>query len=346
MNYFTDRNHSLVFTRVALGLCLVFDAAAATPLPALNIDKSQTTISGASSGGYMAVQLHVAYSARFSKGAGVIAGGPYNCAEGGVLNALTRCLGSAPIPVPTLVATTQSWAKEGLIDPTTHLAQSKVYIFSGANDSVVKEGTSTALAAYYANFLPATNVVHKRDIPSEHSFVTDEFGSTCQTKATPFINNCGFDLAGAMLKHFYADLQPRQSGAPLGKLIEFDQTPFAKGHGMGASGYAFVPTACAGGALCRVHIALHGCRQNNTDVGDAFARGAGFNRWADTNNLVVLYPQTGKGATNSCWDWWGYDDANYAKKSAPQMQAIVAMLDQLTSGTAKNAAAPSPTPAR
>ena len=35
-------------------------ALAAVNLPALNIDKTQTTVSGLSSGGFMAVQLHVA----------------------------------------------------------------------------------------------------------------------------------------------------------------------------------------------------------------------------------------------------------------------------------------------
>ena len=52
-------------------------AYAAVNLPALNIDKTQTTVSGLSSGGFMAVQLHVAYSATFKKGAGIVAGGPF-----------------------------------------------------------------------------------------------------------------------------------------------------------------------------------------------------------------------------------------------------------------------------
>ena len=47
----------------------------------------------------------------------------------------------------------------------------------------------------------------------------------------------------------------------------------------------------------------------------------------------MLYPQTSQAATNSCWDWWGYDNANYAKKSGPQMAAIKAMVDKISSGT-------------
>jgi hypothetical protein len=30
-----------------------------------------------------------------------------------------------------------------------------------------------------------------------------------------------------------------------------------------------------------------------------------------------------------CWDWWGYDDANYAKKSGRQLVAVKGMLDRI-----------------
>ena len=39
------------------------------PLPKLNVDMESITVSGVSSGGYMAVQMHVAFS-RLIKGAG------------------------------------------------------------------------------------------------------------------------------------------------------------------------------------------------------------------------------------------------------------------------------------
>ena len=50
-----------------------------------------TTVSGLSSGGYMAVQLHVAHSASV-RGAGVLAGGPYYCAQGSVWTAAWNCM--------------------------------------------------------------------------------------------------------------------------------------------------------------------------------------------------------------------------------------------------------------
>ncbi|MEP7155726.1 MAG: PHB depolymerase family esterase [Betaproteobacteria bacterium] len=326
-------------------LLLLIATAGAAPLPQLNIDKAQTTVSGVSSGGYMAVQLHVAYSSVFRKGAGVVAGGPYNCAESSVLSAISRCLGKSSIPVADLVKTTNEWAKAGAIDATSNLAASKVYIFTGAKDSVVGQSTSTDLQAYYLNYLPPANVVLKKDIEAEHAVVTDDYGATCTTKASPFINNCGFDMAGAMLQHLYGPLAPRGKTAD-GTLTEFDQSTFVTGHGMGASGWVYVPKTCAAGAKCRVHVALHGCKQNVADVGQEFVRNAGFNRWADANNIVVLYPQTGAKAVNSCWDWWGYDDPNYAKKSAPQMTAIVAMVEQLSAGATAAKSAPPAVPAK
>ncbi|HEX9392663.1 MAG TPA: PHB depolymerase family esterase [Usitatibacteraceae bacterium] len=322
------------FTPLLAGIIAVSASqAGADPLPKLNVDKSQTSVSGISSGGYMAVQLHIAYSAIFRKGAGVVAGGPYNCAEGAIGNALGRCFGRASIPVAALAATTRAWAKDGAIDPVENLAAAKVYLFAGAKDSVVNPATSADLFSYYQNFLPAANLAYKKDLDAEHAMITDDFGAACTVKASPFINNCGFDLAGAILQHLLGPLNPRNDMLK-GALLEFDQSAFVAGHGMATSGWVYIPEDCAQGAQCRIHVALHGCKQNTADIGEVFVRNAGYNRWADSNRIVVLYPQTGQKAINSCWDWWGYDAPDYAKKSAPQMSAIAAMVAQLGGGTA------------
>ena len=53
---------------------------AAAKLQGYNVQKNHNSISGLSSGAFMTVQLHLAHSAKFV-GAGIIAGGPYRCAE-------------------------------------------------------------------------------------------------------------------------------------------------------------------------------------------------------------------------------------------------------------------------
>jgi poly(3-hydroxybutyrate) depolymerase len=314
---------------------LTATTAWAVPLPQLVVDKTQTSVSGISAGGYMAVQLHMAYSATFKKGAGVVAGGPYYCAEGSVSNATGRCMAhSTSIPVSSLVTTTNNWASSGAIDPTSNLSSSKVFLYSGSLDSVVKTAVMDDLKTYYQSYVPAANVVYKKDIASEHAMVTDDYGSGCSVKGAPYINDCNYDLAGEMLKHIYGPLNPRNNATLSGTFTEFDQTAFVSGHGMAATGWVYAPQACTSGTQCKVHVVLHGCKQNTVDVGQQYVRNTGYNRWADTNNVIMLYPQTGAAATNSCWDWWGYDSANYAKKSGPQMLAIKAMVDQLSSGSA------------
>ena len=309
-------------------------AAQATPLPQLVIDPAETTVSGLSSGGYMAVQLHVAFSSTFKKGAGVVAGGPFFCAEGSVMHATGRCMAhNTAIPVSSLVTTTNNWAASGYLDPVSNLADSKVYLFSGSLDSAVTPPVMNDLRTYYQSFVPAGNIVYKNDIAAEHAFVTDDYGSGCSIKAPPYINDCNFDLAGAILSQLYGTLNPRNNGTLSGSFVEYDQTAFVSGHGMATTGWVYVPQACAAGTPCKLHVVLHGCKQNTADVGQQYVRNTGYNRWADSNNIVMLYPQTSLAATNSCWDWWGYDSLNYAKKSGPQMAAVKAMVDRVGSGT-------------
>ncbi|MCW5656194.1 MAG: hypothetical protein KIT60_00700 [Burkholderiaceae bacterium] len=321
-----------VLLRVAmLCACVALPMVHAAPLSALKIDASSVTVSGLSSGGYMATQLHVAWSSVF-KGAGVIAAGPYYCAQGLATFATTRCLtrDSAP-PVAALAATAKAWAAAGRIDATSNLASSKVWLFAGAQDSVVVPALGADLKRFYEAFVPAANIIVRNDVPAEHGMPTDDFGSACSHRGLPFINDCDVDGAGELLRHLLGTLQPRNDGALQGRFVEFDQHEFiGAGQGMAGNGWLFVPQACTPNDACRLHVVLHGCGQNVESLGDSYVRRTGYNRWADTNRIVVLYPQTSNDALNACWDWWGYTGADYAQKSAPQIGAIVAMVRRLS----------------
>lgn len=329
----------------AAAWCVVAGAASAAPLPQLLIEPGTASVSGLSSGGFMAVQLHVAYSGTFAKGAGIVAGGPFYCAEGSIVNATGRCMThSSAIPVSSLVTTTKNWASQGLIDPVSNLATSKVYLWSGTADNTVVPAVMNDLNTYYQALLPSSNIVYRNNVAAGHAMVTDDYGGTCSTTASPYVNDCNVDLAGAMLQQIYGPLNARNDGTLTGTFTEFDQTAYVSGHGMATTGWVYVPAACSGSTACRVHVVLHGCKQNTATVGDVYVKRTGYNRWADTNRLVMLYPQTSNAATNGCWDWWGYDNANYAKKSGPQMLAIKGMVDRLASGTGGTEPPPPPPP--
>src|SRR5262249_20402455 len=118
-------------------------ARAAVPLPQLNIDPSQTTVSGLSAGGFMAVQLGYGHSATF-KGVGVFAGGPYMCA--GHSN-YTACMFNASISaqmLSTMQADINNWSGS-LIDAKANVANQQVFLFVGSSDTTVGPNPMNAL---------------------------------------------------------------------------------------------------------------------------------------------------------------------------------------------------------
>lgn len=172
-----------------------------------------------------------------------------------------------------------------------------------------------------------------------HTMPTESYGVDCATTASPFIGTCGYDGAGVALTHIYGPLAPRATPTTLsGSFVAIPQGKFVDSpaaHSLADTAYAYVPRACASGERCKVHVAFHGCKQSVSAVGDAFYKHTGYNEWADTNHIVVLYPQTiakQSGNANGCWDWFGYDSADYAKKTGPQMRMVKAMIDVLASG--------------
>jgi poly(3-hydroxybutyrate) depolymerase/chitodextrinase len=344
MNFITHRRGQSHAARTAFAIALLsgaLQAQAAITLPAYNVDISQTSVSGLSSGGFMAAQLHVAFSSTFKAGAGIVAGGPYYCAQGSVMTATGPCMAATSTSKPatsTLISTTNSWASQGLIDPTGNLTNSKVYLYSGTIDSTVKQLVMNEANTYYKNYVNNTNIFYKNNLASEHAMVTDYFGSGCSVKASPYINNCGFDLAGEMLKWIYGPLNPKTTGTLGGSFVEFNQADFIASpttRGMANTGWLYVPASCGSNQTCKLHVALHGCQQDPTKIQDKFYKNTGYNKWADSNNMIVMYPQTAPSSTgnpNGCWDWWGYDDANYAKKSGRQMAAIKGMVTKVSSG--------------
>ncbi|MBS0347669.1 MAG: hypothetical protein JSR69_14570 [Proteobacteria bacterium] len=312
---------------VLLGITPALQAA---ELPELNIDLKQTTVSGISSGAFMAVQMGVAHSADV-KGVAATAGGPYFCAlqdalgGAGVSRAIRRCMqgdpdyGVTPITADTLAqmqAAARAWSARGLIDPVDGLAGQSVWLFHGYNDGIVKKPANDALRDWYQGFTPASQVFYKDDLNAGHAQISaacaDASSGSCNPCAQTggkFINACAdkpaasglYDAAGAALQLFYGPLQ-RVVTAQLGSSLEtFEQQPFTKDRqgapvlpirlAMGDTGYVYVPQACKAGEPCRLHIAFHGCMQDAGSIGNQFAAGAGFNEWADKNRIVVLYPQ-------------------------------------------------------
>ncbi len=310
---------------------LVMSACASSPadapLPKLTFDASRTTVSGLSSGAYMATQVHMAFSDHIA-GVAMIAGGPYGCAKASLETALTNCMNPAADKLPDLdglIAQVKSRAASGAIAALSGLNGDKVFVMHGKLDETVASSITKDSAEIYRK-LGVTDVSEDDAREMAHTFPTLGQGVECAKSESPYLGACGFDGAGELLSKLYADA-PQVADEANGELRRFDQNaylPEGKDAMLADTGYVYIPKVCAAGAPCGLHIALHGCQQNAAAVGEAFVRDAGFNRWADARHLVVLYPQTRASYAplnpKACWDWWGFTGTNYDTREGLQMR--------------------------
>jgi poly(3-hydroxybutyrate) depolymerase len=319
----------------ALAMTLATTAAiAAEALPRLNILPGSLTVSGVSAGGYMATQYQIAYS-KDVIGAGVIAAGPWFCARGSLVRALDDCMAGGTIGPeigPSIIAI-RNYAEAESIDDPSWIAPDRIWLFHGTRDRIVGAAVSDSLLRFYREFVPPERIHYETQIAAAHGFPADGRGGACDIAQPPWINDCSYDAAGLMLGHLYDGLR-KPTGALKGKIAAFDQARYAKG-GMLASladeGYLFIPPDCSAGKPCRLHVAFHGCSQGSGFVGEEFVRNAGYNRWADANRIVILYPQVARSLfypfnPKGCWDWWGYSGVEYATRDGAQITSVHRML--------------------
>lgn len=260
-------------TMLAVGLATAWVSlsAVAADLPALNIDLKQTTVSGISSGAFMAVQMGVAKSS-FVRGVAVTAGGPYLCAldnaysPTGVSGSIARCMEGDPsfrlfasvkplsdADLDDMARRTKNLAKWKKIDPVEHLASQAVWVFHGYNDGIVKLPVSQGLISWYQKFTPASQVFHKDNLNAAHAQISAACSAStaasaaadscniCSTTGGKFINSCQdqpaapnnapYDAAGSALQMFYGPLTRTDTARLSAKPQAFSQMPFLKLYG-------------------------------------------------------------------------------------------------------------------
>lgn len=348
--------HVIRLLAVLLGLTLLAACGeqGGARLPAVGARIDQTSVSGVSAGAYMAGQFQLAHG-RDVVGAGIIAGGPWGCAESlyadvmpgpgtaflNLSRAMNGCMLNAlrawGIPDPEWLASRagQLAAKER-IDPIASVRPDRIYLFTGREDRTVVPAIVAAARDFYrALGVGDQNISYVDDLPAGHGFVTEDEGLACDESSSPYIVDCNYDMAGALLGHIYGRLEPK-STEPSGEVITFDQGEFLQdlgSHGMADAGAVYIAPGCRDAGGCRVHIAFHGCNQNTAAVGNAFITDTGYLAWADSNRLIVLFPQVSSTPANpqACWDWWGYTGREFLTRDAPQIVAVRRMLMRLAS---------------
>jgi len=348
-----SRVRGLILLTISLATAAIHDAAHSAELPRLGALLEETSVSGLSSGAYMAGQMQLAHS-RIIIGAGIVAGGPYGCAESTFADAIpgpgaiffnagkavNGCmldgLKMMGVPNPEMLARrARHLAETGRIDPIDGVIGDKIYLFSGREDhTVVAAIVAKAVEFYGAIGVPKDAIKYVADVGSGHGFVTAGHGLACARTGPPYIVDCNYDQAGELLQHLLGPLKSPEAGAAHTGLEDFDQRSFVKDigeHSLSDTGAIYVPAECRRQQGCRVHVVFHGCGQSRSVVGAGLPAQTGFVPWAEANRLILLFPQVAPSALNpqGCWDWWGYTGREYLTRGGAQITAIHRMLLRL-----------------
>ena len=251
---------------------------AVAALGSYNVNPSHVYVSGISSGGFMAVQLHFAYSGTF-KGAAIYAGGPDYCGQDSETTADIDCGGAG-------LYTSELAASENYInanqntsgmDPVSNISGQPVYLWSGTGDTVVPQKTMNDLQTEYQKY--GASVTYDNSYDAEHGWESPYGANSCDTLGSPYMIDCsGYDSEKTFLSKFLGTLSTKNTGTLTGSLINFDQTPFGGGsNDLDTNGWVFVPAACASGSSCAVVVvALDGCEQYQAVINDEFVTRSGW----------------------------------------------------------------------
>ncbi|OFA30666.1 hypothetical protein BAE46_10670 [Glaciecola punicea] len=326
-----SRDKCTVFTFLlpVLASCAFYTGTAVASEKAKNVvlDTSNITLSGMSSGGYMATQFHFSHP-ELVAGVGVFAAGPYGCAQNSIMTALAQCIDKAPETYADKIKDISTTLGPSI----SQIKNDKVWLFHGALDTKISSKVASALQAQYAQLVAASNLAVVNNKPVAHLFPTLENGVDCEESASPYIGKCNFDGAGEMLSFILGPLQnpvDKNTAMQAGELITFEQNALANidNTGMNEQSFVYLPNSCLDGKSCKVHISFHGCNQSIDNVGQQYATSTGLNEWAASNRLVILYPQIAKSSfmpmnPQACWDWWGYTGSDYLNKDGKQIAAV------------------------
>ena len=313
------------------------DASAAEQLPALGADLSATSVSGLSS-------IEVAHSSQIV-GAGIVAGGPFACAETeasklvpfwpmavaqNAQQALHKCMKTTlGVPDPKVLAErAKELAGDGRSTLSPELASDNVYLFSGNEDQTVERRVVEAARHFLEEVgVPETNInlVEKQ---GGHAFITEQGGATCGITAKPYVSNCNYGQAKAILAWIYGPLQDA-APEPRGQFIVFDQQTFARpDNGFAEEGVVYIAPPCGGAKGLP--------RPYRTPRLRAVARGGrrrvhqGIGLRPDRRYEQVHHPlppdQSERDQPSRLLGLVGLD---YLGKDAPQIAAIWAMVEQL-----------------
>jgi hypothetical protein len=223
-----------VDSMIAIALCLLSVALAAAPPPPQLWLESQYSVSGISSGAFMAVQMGTIFSQRVA-GVASFAGGPFYCTRGNSLLYQSQCMsvptlfGNLADHVDELADLVRGFANASEIDAVSNIAAQRYFFFSGTQDRIVDQAVSRVAANVSAALgVPEAAIKRVYNLSAGHTFPTLKTGSTCSSSSSPYIGNCNFAGAQSALDWIVPGGVPNPpvAAADLSLLTKVDQLAF------------------------------------------------------------------------------------------------------------------------
>lgn len=276
----------------------------------------------------MASQLQLAYGQSI-KGIALLGAGPFYCSQGELQNALGPCVEGGNLRMSKLTHYARDEAAAGRLATLNHLDGLRVWVFHGSQDTTIHPDVSYAAVEFYEELADSLTTRFVEDIPAGHGFPTVMEGHKCSDSESPFLLACDYDAAGELLR-FLLNSEVVTAERASGTLTTIAQSSPE----LADEAYVYIPKQCEH-QRCGLHIALHGCEQSAQRVGQRFVADAGYNRWADALNLIVLYPQIKSSRAApvnplGCWDSWGYTGDNFANRKGPQIKALAQLVETIS----------------
>lgn len=299
------------------------------------------SVSGQSAGGSMAYNHLVAFSSLVD-GAGIAAGSAYGCAfEYGNRNPCWY----GGMDIDRSIAYMKKRYRDGLIDDPNHLKTIPIVLFSGKNDNIVWTGTMKDAYEQLERLSGGRNQRVRRRFQTNATHVWSVANGTCTCGSCPWdmkdwkccdVNNCEYSLSRDILESTYGKLDAPVD-APRDHLFWIPQAKWFKRNdnaNMMTWGLLYIPSSCISNPkrCTRLHVHYHGCIKPQWYRRLRWTRSIEMNEIAESNDVLVLYPQVSgdKHSGRGCWNYgFKASDEMYDTKRSKQLLVIARMMSDV-----------------
>ncbi|CAL8074274.1 unnamed protein product [Orchesella dallaii] len=312
------------------------------------VNRNFITLSGFSSGGSFAQQLYLSYSSLIH-GIAVFSHTYYRCGpvtsrQEEYDNACTK-LGNRRVSElydpNNALNDIQNYYAQRLIENPANLVNKPLYVYAGTRNWLFTADMSLRILQVFEPHIRNPKVIRTvvQDANLTLPTARADFPPCSGPQNSLQLGNCGLSGPLDALQFLLGEPAIRQpaTAVRLEPLLTFDQSEFFYGasstrYDMDSVGYLYVPRICGSNQVdCLIHFYFHGCSVGRQFTGEDHIRNSGYLEVAETNGIIMVFPQAIASAENDigCWDSYGFTGSLYATQRGSQVTAVRNMISRI-----------------